>query len=282
MDKNVILLILAMLLLWTALPAEDTMDPTDFWTDGYCVQTTAVTPDEHAATIRAQVEGTWQEFNLVPFPPAFWEWNRSRRGEYLDIFREMLELGDQATRSPELSGPHNGIIATYGAARKDSKFKLNNAVKGMGFLPRAEKLEEIIALLEAKKDAPLGEKLDLLDSLYAQAEDNFAPDRLISLELYSEPGYNTQTFINQMVNPACVTVWLDIPTYKIKQIARLLHPLDPKLTPYEKLAVKYVNLMHSFFHGQFPLDYIGVIYFSTEVYDSSPGKKDGRGTKISN
>lgn len=281
MKKNVILLILAMLLLWTALPAEDNMNPEDFWKDGYCVQASAITPAPGATAIRALVEGSWQEFSLVPFPPAFWEWNKNRRKEYLEIFREMLEKGDQATRSPELAGPHNGIVATYGAARKDSKFRLNNAVKGMGFLPKAEKLAELIALLETNKDAPLGEKLDLLDSLYTHAEDNFAPDRLVSLELYSEPGYNTQTFINQMVNPACVTVWLDIPTYKVKQIACLLHPLDPNLSDYERQAVKYVNLMHSFFHGRFPRDYIGVIYFNTEIYDSSPGRKDARGTKIS-
>jgi hypothetical protein len=193
----------------------------------------------------------------------------------------MLEKGSESTRQPQLSGPHNGMVATYGAARKDSRFKLNNAVKGMGFLPKASKIAEITALLESTMEAPLGEKLAVLDSLYRQAEDIFASDRLISLELYSEPGFTTQTFLNQMVNPACVTVFLDIPTYKVKQIARLIHPEDPKLSAYEKQACHYVNLIHSYFHGKFPRDYIAVIYYSIEVYDSSPGRKDARGTKIS-
>jgi len=39
--------------------------------------------------------------------------------------------------------------------------------------------------------------------------------------------------------------------------------------------------MHSYFYGKFPRDYIAVIYYNTEVYDSSPGRKDGRGTKLS-
>ncbi len=281
MEKIILLSLFVVLIALGVMHARDTVDPAEFWKDGYCVQTTATTPAEGAKSIRAQMEGEWKELPLVPFPQAFWDWNRSRRQEYLEIFREMLDQGAESSRSPQLSGPHNGMVATWGAARQDSQFKLNNAVKGMGFLPREDNIAALIALLQSKLEASLAEKLDVLDSLYAAAEQTFSPDRLVSLELYSEPGYNTQTFINQMVSPACVTVWLDIPTYKIKQIARLLHPLDPNLSLYEKQVVQYVNLMHSFFHGNFPRDYIAVIYFNVEVYDSSPGRKDGRGTKIS-
>ncbi len=282
MDKMMLLSLIWLLLGSSVLLAKATLDPSEFWQDGYCVQKTAKTPAQGAVSIRAMVEGRWQDYNLVEFPQTFWDWNKARRKEYLDIFREMLEKGRDATRNPELSGPHNGIIATYGSARKDSRFKLNNAVKGMGFLPDEEKIDDLIALLEKNMDATLDIKLNLLDSLYISAEENFSADRLVSLELYSEPGYNTQTFINQMVNPACVTVWLDIPTYKIKQIVRLLHPLDPGLTEYERQCVRYVNLMHSFFHGEFPRDYIAAVYYSVEIYDSSPGRSDARGTKISN
>jgi hypothetical protein len=282
MDKAIILLIIAILISAGLLKADTVVDPESFWKDGYCVQTVAQTPAPGVKAIRAKVGGEWQEFNLVDFPQSFWDWNREKRKEYLDIFREMLEKGPAATRSPELSGPHNGIIATYGAARKDSRFKLNNAVKGMGFLPSESKIGQLIKLLQDNMEQPLDVKLNILDTLYTHAEDNFSSDRLASLELYSEPGYNTQTFINQMVDPACVTVWMDIPTYKIKQIARLLHPLDPNLTEYEKNVVRYINLIHSFFHGEFPQEYIAVIYYNVEIYDSSPGRMDARGTKISN
>ncbi len=282
MEKVIILILAWLFICLGLLQAKKTIDPEAFWTDGYCVQTTAKTPEAGAKVIRAKVEGKWQDFPLVEFPQAFWDWNRAQRKEYLDIFREMLEKGPEATRSPQLSGPHNGIIATYGASRKDSKFKLNNAVKGMGFLPPEDKIAAITALLEANMEETLDVKIDILDSLYTHAEENFSPDRLGSLELYSEPGYNTQTFINQMVDPACVTVWLDIPTYKIKQIVRLLHPDDPQLSVYEQQVVKYINLMHSFFHGEFPRDYIAAVYYNVEVYDSSPGRKDARGTKLSN
>jgi len=280
MEKLVILFVLILLGSSGMLLAKGSLDPASFWKDGYCVQKTVVPPLPTANLINAKVDGKWQSYTLVQFPPAFWQWNKDRRKEYLDIFREMLDKGEEATRSPELSGPHNGIVATYGAARQDSRFKLNNAVKGMGFLPKTEKIAEITKLLESTLDAPLSEKLDILDSLYANAEAIFAGDRLVSLELYSEPGYTTQTFLNQMVNPVSVTVFLDIPTYKIKQIARLIHPNDPNLSAYEKQACHYVNLMHSYFHGSFPREYMAVIYYNTEVYDSSPGRKDARGTKL--
>ncbi len=276
-----ILLVIGFLLAIGVLKAEDLIDPASFWEGDYCVQKTAQTPAAGAASIRAQIEGKWQEFPLVDFPVEFWEWSCSRRQEYLDIFREMLEKGPEATRSPQLSGPHNGMVATWAANRKDSRFKLNNAVKGMGFLPPEERIGELIKLLQDKMDAGMAEKLDILDSLYTHATKNFSPNRLGSLELYSQPGTTTQTFLNQMLEPSCVTVWLDIPTYKIKQIARLLHPLDPNLSQYEKDVVSYINLVHSFFHGDFPRDYIAVIYYNVEIYDSSPGKKGAMGTKIS-
>ncbi|HQM17510.1 MAG: hypothetical protein WC535_02500 [Candidatus Cloacimonas sp.] len=250
----------------------------NFWQDNYCVQKTVKPPAENANRLQAKVDGKWQEYSLVSFPTAFGQWNKEKRLEYLDIIQEMSEKGPQATRKPPLSGPHNGIVATYGTAREDSKFKLNNAVKGMGFLPKAEKISEITDLLKATINEDLNTKLKILDSLYTNAEDIFAPDRLISLELYSTPEFTTQTFLNQMTNPACVTVFLDIPTFKIKQIARIIHPNDPNLSSYEKNACQYVNLMHSYFHGDYGRDCLAVIYYNIEIYDSSPGKIGGRGT----
>ena len=276
MDHMILILAIILIILPLGLSAKGD----DYFKDGIAIQTTARTPVPDAKSISAKVDGKWQSFPLVDFPQGFWDWNKSGRKEYLDIFREMLAKGPEATRQPGLSGPHNGIIATYGAKRKDSAFKLNNAIKGMGFLPKAEKLPELISKLRATLDEPLGVKLEILDSLYTSAEEVFAADRLISLELYSEPGYLTQTFINQMTNPASVIVWMDIPTYKVKSIVRLLDPKDSKLTSYERQCVEYVNLMHSYFHGAFPRDYIAAVYFVTEVYDSSPGRLDARGTKL--
>ncbi len=281
MEKILIVSAFFILVMVGLLNAKSQVDPSKFWKDGYCIQTTVETPAPAARVIRAKLDNKWQELPLVDFPPQYWKWNKERRMEYIEIFREMFSLGREASRKPQLSGPHNGMVATWGAARKDSRFKLNNAVKGMGFLPREDNIAGLIELLQSNMEATLPEKLDILDSLYVHAEEIFSHDKLVSLELYSEPGYNTQTFINQMVNPACVTVFLDIPTFKIKQISRLLHPKNPKLSPYEKQVISYINLIHSFFHGSFDKDFIAVIYYNIEIYDSSPGRDDAKGTKIS-
>lgn len=247
--------------------------PSDFWhRDGYFHQDAVRTPSPDEQIIRAKLEGKWQEFTLQNLPEEFMEWNTQRRIETLDRFRQMAP--------PELAGPHNGIVASYGAKRFDTQFALNNAVKGMGFLPKPEMLPEVIAMLDSTKDAPFQEKLDNLQYLYENAEEIFYLDKQVSLELYSTPEFETQTFLNQMTNPISTIVFLDIPSYKLKTIVRLLHPDDPMLTEYEKNVVRYVNDVHSYFHGEFPIDYITVIYYVVEVYDNSPGRQDAMGQRM--
>ncbi|MBC8527610.1 MAG: hypothetical protein H8D22_12290 [Candidatus Cloacimonetes bacterium] len=254
--------------------------PANFWKDGYFHQTNVFTPAPEDSIIKAKLDGKWQEFSLQKFPEKFMEWNISKRLETIGIIEEMMASKGKPSKGPELAGPHNGIVASYGFRRKDSKFKLNNAVKGMGFLPKKEKIREIIKLLEETIDAPFPEKLKNLIHFYENVDSLFDVDKLVSLELYSTPEFETQTFLNQMTNPISTIVFLDIPSYKLKTIVRLLHPDDPNLTEYEKDVVKYINLIHSYFHGKFPRDYIAVIYYVVEIYDNSPGRMDAMGRRI--
>jgi len=243
-----------------------------FWIDNYFQQDCVITPQPGDSVIKAQVDGKWEEFQLVEFPDKFMEWDVQKRIETLDRFLQM--------KPPELAGPHNGIVATYGYKREDSQFKLNNAVKGMGFLPKAEKLPELIQLMEDTDDSSFVKKLEILRYFYTNIDSLFDTDRQVSLELYSTPEFETQTFLNQMTDPSSTIVFLDIPSYKLKTIARLLHPDNPNLTEYEKLVVRYINDVHSYFHGKFPRDYPAVIYYVSEIYDNSPGKSDAMGRRI--
>ncbi|MCK4333558.1 hypothetical protein KAX06_02090 [candidate division WOR-3 bacterium] len=222
--------------------------------------------------IRAKIDGSWQEFEIRRLPSGFQEWSFGKRAATLERFRKH--------EPPELAGPHNAMVATSGIARSDSRFAINNAVKGMGWLPYDEKLAEIIELLELTIDEEFSAKLDRLDSLYEQGTRLYDPTRQVSLELYSTPEFETGTFLNQMVNPACAVVFLDIPSYEFKAIAHLMHPDDPKLTETEKLQVKYANLIHSYFHGAFDKQFIGVVYYVIEVYDNSPGKPEAKGKRV--
>ncbi len=244
----------------------------DLWENGTFRQKTVDISKLSENIIRAEIDGSWQEFQLREFPAAFEEWSVGKRLATLERFRNH--------QPPELAGPHNGMVATYGIARNDSRFAINNAVKGMGWLPRGEKIKEIIELLESTIDEDFPAKLDRLDSLYSLGSGIFDPTCQVSLELYATPKFETGSFLNQMVNPACAVVFLDIPSYEFKAIAHLLHPDDPELTEVEKLQVKYVNLVHSYFHGHFDKQFIAVIYYVIEVYDNSPGRADAKGKRM--
>jgi hypothetical protein len=269
----ILVLILALLVIFSCTIKQP--DSSTFWQDGYCLQTNVKSVEANLESITVNtVEDGWKDFEIVDFPQSFVDWSGRRRLEFLQNFK-----GGR----PELAGPHNGIVATYGYQRPDTQFSLNNAVKGMGFVPKPEKMAEMTALLDSTADAPFPEKMAILEGFYHSLEENFDLDKQVSLELYSQPEYLTQTFLNQMYNPISTIVFLDIPSYKLKTVARLIDPKNPELTEYEKQVVTWINKIHSYFHGPFSVDYIGVIYYVVEVYDNSPRGRNpetGMGRRI--
>lgn len=225
--------------------------------------------------IRAKVEGKWQEFKVVALPSEFLKWNFDRRLAQLDKIRQMIK--SQSREMPEIAGPHNGIVATHGRTRKDSYFSINNAVKGMGWLPKKEKLPEMIALLKQTFNDSIDKKLSVLESLYQNGAEIFDLTKQTSLELYSQPNFETHTFLNQMTDPGVAIVFLDLPkSYELRGIAQMLHPDDPNLTEYQRQVVEYINLVHDYFHGESPRRSIGVIYHIVQVFDNSPGRWRGQ------
>jgi hypothetical protein len=229
--------------------------------------------------IRGKIDGTWQDLKLVSLPDDFCKWNFDKRVEQLGIIKKLMSAPPRSMAAmvrPEVSGPHNAMVASHGNKRKDSDFDINNAVKGTGWLPRPEKLPEMIALLTQTWNDTMDKKLALLESLYTKATDVFDRTRVSSLELYSEPGFETHTFLNQMVDPGVAMVYLDLPkSYELRCVAQMLHPDDPGLTEYEKNVVEYINLVHDYFHGRMPRKSIGVIYYVVQVFDNSPGRMRG-------
>ncbi len=226
---------------------------------------------EKQNTIRAFVYGAWQVFSPQPLPESFISWSAAKRKAMLDDIK--------SGNMPQLAGPHNAMVASHGILRNDTKFLINNAVKGMGFLPKREHLQNIITMLKQTKEDSLSVKLQTLKTLYDNADSIFDKTVQISLELYATPDFETGTFLNQMENPAVSIVFLDMKSYEIKALAQMLHPKNPKLTEYEKQIVEYANLIHSYFHGHFDRDFIAVVYHVIEVFDNSPGK-GGKGKKI--
>ena len=261
--KKVLLLcvyMLFVLILFSENPEHSTQK---YWKDGYFVQENVRC--DCSAVIEIRQEGKWKAFQLRELPDAFMDWSVERRMETFDN----IEKGEM----PKLAGPHNGIVASYGVKRNDSKFMINNAVKGMGFCPKEETIKGLIKTLKDTKNDDFKEKLDILRGIYKDADKYFDRRRLVSLELYATEEFETGTFLNQMENPAVSIVFLDIPSFEVKAVAQMLHPDNPGLSDYQKDIVEYINLIHSYFHGEFSRMFIGVVYNVIEVYDNSPKSK---------
>ena len=240
--------------------------------DGYFIQKSIIADRLDEGIVRAKVDGQWREFSLIELPVPFTSWSFKRRMDSL----AGITKGDM----PGLDGPHNGIIATHGYRREDTIFQTNNAIKGCGFLPKKEKMKEIIQLLKDTNEDHFMDKLEILTGLYENADSIFDMTKQVSLELYAVPERGTQTFLNQMTDPTSVIVFMDVPTFKLKTLAYLLHPENPNLTEYERNMIEYTNLIHSYFHGEFDQVFITTVYNVVEVYNSSPGSAQGKGTKM--
>jgi len=236
----------------------------NYWEKGYFIQENVKIGKN---IIKAKIERKWYEFKTRELPQEFIEWSLKKRIK--DI--EKIKKG----KMPELAGPHSGAVATYGAGRKDTQFTLNNAIKGIGFVPKEEKIEEIIKNIKKTAEAPMAEKLSFLKSLYQDGKTLFDMKKQVSLELYTTKDFETHTFLNIMENPVATIVFLDIPSFELRTIARIVHPKDKTATDYEKKILKYTNLIHSYFHGKFRRTFPVLIFHVIEVFDNSPGDKRG-------
>jgi hypothetical protein len=239
-----------------------------FWQKGgYFVQTNIDLKNYDKGIIRAKVENSWQDFKVQQLPDAFLDWDFQRRLETV----EQIKKGEM----PELAGAHNGMVASHGLKRKDAYYSINNAVKGMGFLPKQEKLEQTLNLLKSTFDSSDTKKFAILESLYKNGKETFDLTKQVSLELYSTPDFETHTFLNEMTDPGVAIVFLDFPSYELRAITQLIHPANPNLTAYERNVVDYINTIHDYFHSRSPRPSIGVIYHVIEVFDNSPGQAKG-------
>ncbi|MGQ9465468.1 MAG: hypothetical protein ACUVQ3_07960 [bacterium] len=237
-----------------------------FWQNKKFIQKTVDMSLYGLGKIRARIDGKWQTFSIAEPNRDFIEWNLKKRIEFIE--------GIKTGKMPELGGPHSGVVATYGLGRLDSNFTLNNAVKGTGLAPRDDKLDEAIELLKKTFDKNMPEKMETLKSLY-EKQDFFDWRKQTSLELYTTPDFETHTFLNIMENPIATIVFMDIPTYELRTIARVVHPEDDAVLPHEKKLLEFVNLAHEYMHGKFPRVFPLLLFYIIEVFDNTPGSKRG-------
>jgi hypothetical protein len=233
----------------------------------YFVQENVDTSQISKNLIRARIDGEWHDFVIRKVDDAFYTFNTNMRKRMMDVM-----TGSQ--QFTIYNDAHNAAVGTYGSNRGDSRFTVNVAFKGMGWVPVNRNLNTRIAELEQNYTASMMEKMKLLYDGYA--DDSMWDLRLQgSLELYTTQSNETHSFLNQMVNPVSTICFLGDESYELRTIARLMHPKDPNLTDYEQKLVKYINFAHDFFHGgpdpsKLIVHNIGVAYWVIEEFDNSP------------
>ncbi len=240
---------------------------TELWPNGVFVQDNVDMSRIEEGIIRARINGAWDDYSLIELDDAFMEWNLTSRLDYL----ESISKG----RMPGLAGPHAAAVATSGGGRRDTRFLLNNAVKGMGFAPRRDKIGALTERLKSTLEADMPEKLEILRENYRHPE-WWDRTRQVSLELYARPDFETHTFLNLMANPAATIVFTDMPSYELRTIARIVHPQNPDLSTWERDLLEYSNLAHDYFHGQGGRRYALLAFHIVEQFDNSPGSGQGR------
>lgn len=237
---------------------------------GFCRQEVVDARRLSQGIVRARVDGKWREFQVRGLPKGFVDWNMKHRLSFLEDIRK--------GKMPGFAGAHSGMVASHGFRRADGQFTVNNAVKGMGWLPKPSELAGLLQELEASADSSDEYKLEWLTRLYRDRVHLLDDTKQASLELYATPDYATHTFLNMMSDPGVSVVFLDMVSYELRAIAQMLHPDDPGLGPEERLAVDYVNAVHDYFHGRSPRKSIVTIYHVVEVFDNTPGR--GRGKRV--
>jgi hypothetical protein len=239
-----------------------------YWSpDGaYFVQQNVDASRLDQGVISARVDGRWQDFEVRTVTKEFLEWNFGKRAAMLNVM-----MTGQYDLYNDI---HSAAVATYGANRGDSRLTVNVAYKGTGWIPRPSLIKDKIKQYADTYNASDMTKFQILSDGYKNKE-MWRRDVLGSHDLYTTRDFESHTFLNQMVNPIAALCFLDMISYEIRAVVRLLHPKDPDLTDEERDLVTWVNYAHDWFHGTAgggPLTAhrIVALYYVVELFDNSP------------
>jgi len=240
----------------------------NFWMDGgaYFLQDNVDASQVGDGAIHARVDGQWQSYQIRELTKAFQDWNFGKREAMLNFM--------MTGKYDLYNDVHSAAIATYGANRGDSRFTLNVAYKGTGWIPKTHFIKTKILQYADTYDAGMMTKFQILQENYDN-KDMWRMDVLGSHDLYTTKSFESHTFLNQMVNPVSTICFLDMVSYEIRAIVRLLHPNDPNLTEEELDMVTWVNYAHDWFHGTpdggpLSVHRIVALYYVVEMFDNSP------------
>ena len=201
----------------------------------------------------------------------FFEWSYEKRGQIV----KSLAKGEMKTPEKMFIDflSHEPAFISYGPAG------LNASVKGVGFIPKDEHLEEVLEIyikhIETYKegDKTYGQRgLEILiDQLYSdEARKRMDLSRLASLELAKR-----QSWTNYQVNPEACLIFNQPPvaSYKLKGKMEIY---DEQISGKREIYQQIINAQHDMYHTPNGMDKWkekpAYIFRIEEVYDNSATK----------
>jgi len=187
-------------------------------------------------------------------PQAFWEWAFVQRADFI---RKMMDKQDMDEGEMFLAFTrHTPAMVTNGPAG------LNASIKGFGFVPKEECIDEVIAVLNMEIEGKKQGALKILwENIYSpEASRNIDKTKLVSLELARK-----HTFEN--VSPGktpCTLIYYQPPkvSFEVRGEVELLH---------EGKVLEFAYAVHDVYHRRPAGSKKNLAYqfFIKEVFDNS-------------
>lgn len=240
----------------------------------YFVQHTVNTSQVDEGYIWARVDRWWRRYPIQEADEKFISW-----------FIRDATLPYEAGQLPRLGGAFMPIYGTYGnrRGRGDSEFHLNLACKGGGIPPNKANIKQINQEMVDRIIQPTQEKIRWLHEII-QDRTLWDFSKIVSVEIFVSPEFETHTFLNLMENPISTISFMNrqggFEHFELRCIGKLLCANDPDITEDERDLILFTNLYHIFWTpitslDQYPIDLVTLVYYIIEEFDNTPYTSNG-------
>lgn len=213
------------------------------------------------------IDGKKRTFTAVELPRPFLEWQSEAR---MRMFKAMAQGGAGQVRAQPA---HLPVLATWSGDGQGSDFPVNLSTRGMGIVPKQERLASFTSLLEKARADSAGKPIQdtlparvrAMEAFYGDV-DNFDTRLLGGLEIFEG-----QTAKNMESNPRIALLYTgEAPKYPSFQFNAVVEKIPPGNPHYQFLHTARELFATDAFHlhqDKYPFGYLCKI---VEIKDKTP------------
>jgi len=219
------------------------------------------------STVETMIGGKKRTFAAVELPRPFLEWQSEAR---MRMFKAMAHGGAGLVRSQPA---HLPVLATWVLDGEAGDFPVNLSTRGMGIVPRQEKLASFTTMLEKAKGESAGRpvqetlpaRVKTMEAFYGDV-DNFDTHLLGGLDIFEG-----QTAKNMEQNPRIALLYTgEAPKYPSFQFNAVVEKVLPGNPHYQFLLAARELFATDAFHlhqDKYPFGYLCKVI---EIKDKTP------------